>query len=1155
MSFAGTPLGQGRRLDHQTFLGKPPSSNGTTGNNNPQTQRITPVPSSYSSGAPPLGSRSPPKPSSSRERVDTNNLNPEKWSVRDTSVNAASAIYQAMSNPNTAWASSSRTARTSNPPRSTSVEYESQASNNARRLGAPPSRLGSKANNKPLSMNSSSRSIVPDSEGEQSQSQILDYSREKSPFSFDQLTNLAQTAIQKTSYFVREKQREDQQPNGNASYDYSAEEREYQQYERNVNANASSSKNLSSSAVHRKNRISTDNKAYKPSQEESEESSDDDVSDTRKRRRKKGASGPAGGPLTTLPKVGPEKRRKKGSRKANGGAANGEEEDEEEETDKEQNISASQRASVPPPARRSQSRQLPDSSLSFIHNQSHSLNLDAIPEDPDPDLVDPESNPGEFYDDSYSHRSYLDDTHSLTSLRPSSGIGARLGTIVYTLFRLIGTGLTSVAHFAGRALGQIVSVLVLWPIRGVLKLPKNPLAYYFLVAFVILFGAWMVNKVPTGLSPPSSGWSLSSPWPFSSSGGSIKYTPPALPVENVAELNARLRALESTLSALVLENEQTKTRLRMTEEEVKEYEKERAKEAKEKEREQVTERQRERSRMQQQAIEREKERERATQQGKSEPGEIKEIVGRLGALEGLVKKDISGRVSKVEDVVGGFNRIQERKEKEERERQARLAVEAKEARETREREERFKERLERDVREREQKERERDQREREKENQRQKEEKERQQREERERLILNQVKKEMESLKSVIGALQSQPSSGSGSSSVGSDIEARTQLALLEERIGSIEGGVKEALDLGNNALKTIKSSSQHPDSQSNWWSKISPSSSKSGLTIKSTDGQDVTSLLTHLVSSAVSSAVSIHSKDSIARADYALHSGGARVIPSLTSDTFALRAPSTFTSQLLGLIPFSGSGFGFGGPGNIAVGRPPVWALHPDITNGLCWPFPGSHGQLGIALAAPVVVDSVTIDHVAAETAYEDGLADVKEEGQDGDEDVEDGHVERKSNRRRSKRRSAPREMEVWGLVEGRENIHKVKEWREGLITQRQAKDAAPERGEEQDFNHLDDLLGTSELDVPYPSTLPKSPMYIRLASFTYDIHSPSHIQTFPVLPYLSKYGKLGEAGVDFGVVALVVRSNWGMEEYTCLYRVRVHGERGMIGGIEESW
>ncbi|KAJ3814094.1 hypothetical protein F5876DRAFT_33699 [Lentinula aff. lateritia] len=953
MSFAGTPFGQGRRLDHQTFLGKPPSSNGTTGNNNPQTQRITPVPSSYSSGAPPLGSRSPPKPSSSRERVDTNNLNPEKWSVRDTSVNAASAIYQAMSNPNTAWASSSRTARTSNPPRSTSVEYESQASNNARRLGAPPSRLGSKANNKPLSMNSSSRSIVPDSEGEQSQSQILDYSREKSPFSFDQLTNLAQTAIQKTSYFVREKQREDQQPNGNASYDYSAEEREYQQYERNVNANASSSKNLSSSAVHRKNRISTDNKAYKPSQEELEESSDDDVSDTRRRRRKKGASGPAGGPLTTLPKVGPEKRRKKGSRKANGGAANGEEEDEEEETDKEQvkpefisyrrfltffsqNISASQRASVPPPARRSQSRQLPDSSL----------------------------------------------------LRPSSGIGARLGTIVYTLFRLIGTGLTSVAHFAGRALGQIVSVLVLWPIRGVLKLPKNPLAYYFLVAFVILFGAWMVNKVPTGLSPPSSGWSLSSPWPFSSSGGSIKYTPPALPVENVAELNARLRALESTLSALVLENEQTKTRLRMTEEE----------------------------------------------------------------------------------------------------------------------------------------ERERDQREREKENQRQKEEKERQQREERERLILNQVKKEMESLKSVIGALQSQPSSsGSGSSSVGSDIEARTQLALLEERIGSIEGGVKEALDLGNNALKTIKSSSQHPDSQSNWWSKISPSSSKSGLTIKSTDGQDVTSLLTHLVSSAVSSAVSIHSKDSIARADYALHSGGARVIPSLTSDTFALRAPSTFTSQLLGLIPFSGSGFGFGGPGSIAVGRPPVWALHPDITNGLCWPFPGSHGQLGIALAAPVVVDSVTIDHVAAETA--------------------------------SKRRSAPREMEVWGLVEGRENIHKVKEWREGLITQRQAKDAAPERGEEQDFNHLDDLLGTSELDVPYPSTLPKSPMYIRLASFTYDIHSPSHIQTFPVLPYLSKYGKLGEAGVDFGVVALVVRSNWGMEEYTCLYRVRVHGERGMIGGIEESW
>ena len=28
-------------------------------------------------------------------------------------------------------------------------------------------------------------------------------------------------------------------------------------------------------------------------------------------------------------------------------------------------------------------------------------------------------------------------------------------------------------------------------------------------------------------------------------------------------------------------------------------------------------------------------------------------------------------------------------------------------------------------------------------------------------------------------------------------------------------------------------------------------------------------------------------------------------------------------------------------------------------------------------------------------------------------------------------------------------------------------------------------------------------------------------------------------------GIVVLVVKSNWGMDEYTCLYRMRVHGER----------
>ncbi|KAJ3842020.1 hypothetical protein F5878DRAFT_556491 [Lentinula raphanica] len=1062
MSFAGTPLGQGRRLDHQSFLGKPPSKGTTTiggGNTsqNTQSQKITPVPSSYSYGAPLLGSRSPPKTTTNSH--STADLHPEKWSVRDTSVNAATAIYQAMTNPNDAWASSSKRTTTSNPPRSTSVEYESQANTttNSRRLGLPPSRLGPKA--KPLSMtgNNSSRSIiVPDSEGEQSQNRSQSQiGRDKSPFSFDHLTNLAQTAIQKTSYFVKEKQKHVNE-NGDASYDYEAEDRDFEEFQRrnngaNPNVSASSlSKNLS----HRKNRISTDNKAYKPTQEEldKESSSSEDEDGARKRRKKKAVGGPAGGPLTTLPKVGPEKRRKRGSKKTKSGG--GDEGDDDDDQEEQEQVSASQRGSIPPAPplvrrSRSQSQQLANESHSLINHSS--LNLDAIPEDPDP-----ESNPGE-YDDSYS-RSYLDgDSHSVLSLRSSNGVGARLGVLVHTFFSLTGTGLVKGAHFFGRLTGWVVGLLFVYPIRGVHKLSTSAkgrsVGYYFLVAVLVLIGAWVVKEqnLTGGLST-----SLSPLWNSIPRFGSSKitYTPPALPVENADELNARLRAIESALGALVLENEATKGRLKVTEDEVSER-------TKELEREKITEKQRERSRIQQQASEstrqekekqeREKQRERERERIETMTIELKQ---KIAVLEGMIKGDIGKRVERVEGELNGIER----------------GVRETEQRETNHKKE--KEALER----------------------------------------------EMEKLKNVVGILQARPIATSPSGETSSDVEARAQLALLEERLGAVEGGVKEAIDLGKSALKDLKSNT-NANTNINWWSKLSSSSKTPG------DEQELVSLLSSLISSALSS----YSKDMIARADYALHSGGARVIPSLTSDTFTLRPQHTsWTSQFLGAMnPFSTSD-----SNGLAVGRPPVWALHPDITNGLCWPFNGAKGQLGIALAAPVVVDSITVDHVPAETAYDDGLM-LEEEIREG-EGNNDGE-----KKRRSKRRSAPREMEVWGLVEGRENVRRVKEWKEGLRAERDKReneddlDPSPHQPEDSD------VLGLAELDVSYPPTLPQSPGYIRIASFTYDIHSPEHIQTFPVLPYVK------ELGVDFGVVVVLVGSNWGMEDYTCLYRVRVHGER----------
>jgi SUN domain-containing protein 1/2 len=332
---------------------------------------------------------------------------------------------------------------------------------------------------------------------------------------------------------------------------------------------------------------------------------------------------------------------------------------------------------------------------------------------------------------------------------------------------------------------------------------------------------------------------------------------------------------------------------------------------------------------------------------------------------------------------------------------------------------------------------------------------------------LEVVKREVEVLHAQIQSHQ--PPAPNGALS---DEEARAKLKALEERVGSMEGGVREALEMGKSVGKAGAGAA--------WWKMFASGGSKHELTVRSSDGQDVTSLIGHLVESAVSR----HGKDMLARPDFALHSGGAMVIPSLTSPTFEVK-PQNLRGQVVGFLTGNGH----------AIGRPPVTALHHELHNGHCWPFAGSEGQLGVVLAAPTYVTEVTIDHVAKEVAFD--------------------------------MRSAPREMELWGMVEGKDNVARVKAWHNDRALMRKQLEA---QGEEV----LEELK-----EVPYPRTLPKSPQYVRLAKFTYDIRDPHNVQTFPVAQ------EIRDLDVDFGIVVLLVKSNWGRQEFTCLYRLRVHGQR----------
>ncbi|KAG2340751.1 hypothetical protein BDR05DRAFT_937509 [Suillus weaverae] len=974
MSFAGTPLGQGRRLDHHTFLNK---TNLATVHNNPPVRTVNPptspprsITTSYAYGAPTAGSKSPAKPTSSastaeaaddetalvryarlkRERSlqqSQSTLAPETWSVKDTSVNIASAFYQAAStahemhpsNPNNAWASGSQT--NLNVPRSTSVDYEKEThTTSTRRLAPPPNRLSQRNTRKPLSKQDSTMTHVSDSEGEDNQeSQERDRSaRGKSPF--EQVVDASKRALTSaTSFYMRPRSTDpadtsaaNTTTNGrDSSYDYASEEQEYQETMRQKLAREQQEQSTSKRPApsQKRNRMSVDNKAYQPSQSDMEGDSDDVSDEGRKRRRKIKKKDLGGGPLTTLPVAGYDKRRKK--KRGSKTNIEGEEEEDESSSGSEQRSSAqhaSATRSVPPPSRSS----IPRGSVPPHSDDPTDLEvgLDSIPEMDEPPAVD-----------GFSH------TSDMPSRSFSVGglLGLAVNRVVRLLLGIFAWAIRIIALLAlvlGRIFGSIFDIIFMRPASFFSRIKAGPfitLARYLFVA-AALYAAWHQFHDPILQMLP-----IRSP--------QRQYYAPDTPITNLDELSARLQNIESALSGLSLDQQ------------------------------------------------------RARAQQDLEARAHGDVVNRIFTLETRIR-DEAKRVSDTE---------------------AHLKSSSSQG--------------------------------------------------------LIDLRREIQALHSQLSAVESAPRETVVSMPTpANDEEARAKLRILEERLGGIEGGVKDALEQAKNVAHAPVNVPAGPA----WWSKLASTvGTGASLTIKSTDGSDVTSLISQLVDDAIAR---YGTQDIVSRPDFALHSGGARPIPHLTSGTLELR-PSTLQGQILGLI----TGHGY------EVGRSPVTALHQDLHSGNCWPMTGQYGQLGVMLAFPAIISDITIDHVAKEVAFD--LS------------------------------TAPKDMEVWGQVEGKDNLAKVAAWRAEQAARREA---AKEAGE---------AVSKADLEDDYPATLPSDIPFIRLASFTYDIHAPSNIQTFPVRQ------EVRDLSLDFGIVALVIKDNWGKDGYTCLYRFRVHGERPGGGSL----
>ncbi|CAG8784751.1 6204_t:CDS:2, partial [Dentiscutata erythropus] len=273
--------------------------------------------------------------------------------------------------------------------------------------------------------------------------------------------------------------------------------------------------------------------------------------------------------------------------------------------------------------------------------------------------------------------------------------------------------------------------------------------------------------------------------------------------------------------------------------------------------------------------------------------------------------------------------------------------------------------------------------------------------------------------------------------------------------------------------------------------------------------GEEMMEIIRKEARKVVSEELLVFSQDKLNKPDFALYSGGAKVIARYTSKTYELW-PEKWYKRMF--AQFSGQG--------VLRGKPPVTAISPDTHVGQCWPFPGSEGQLAILLNRRVHVTAVTYDHVSKDVAV-----DVL---------------------------SAPKDFEVWGIVDdgtiGNNNKQLDNDgYEEEPLESQEEECGVREDGEYNSggSNNIPSKSRPKALDAD-PSIensttgelkLGSSPLHHFLGRFTYDINGLP-VQTFEVSD------KIRNSKKPVRAIIMKVINNWGKPSYTCLYRFRVHGD-----------
>lgn len=166
-----------------------------------------------------------------------------------------------------------------------------------------------------------------------------------------------------------------------------------------------------------------------------------------------------------------------------------------------------------------------------------------------------------------------------------------------------------------------------------------------------------------------------------------------------------------------------------------------------------------------------------------------------------------------------------------------------------------------------------------------------------------------------------------------------------------------------------------------------------------------------------------------------------------------------------------------------------PLTAFNNDMALRACWPFNGHIGQVGVSLGTLVDPSDIGVVHVGARESPNPS--------------------------------SAPRKISLWVQVNDVDLRAKV--------------------------SKLLDQTRDSENGEPPRFAVPPVPAdFVKILSTEYDLYGGDEFQVFSVPLQIRRLGLVTSK------VIFRIESNWGNSEYTCIYRLRLFGER--VDPIEEE-